>query len=55
MTATILKFPSPAERAHRRLMAHLFAPRTNRVDMIARALDRQAGRPAAGMFAGVAK
>ena len=52
MTAKILPFPDEAERARRKLYAHLFAPRTNRADMIARALDKQAGREPMGMFAG---
>ena len=54
MTAKILPFPDEAERARRKLYAHLFAPRTTRVDMIARALDRQAGREPAGMFGAAA-
>ena len=54
MTAKIVPFPDEAERARRKLFAHLFAPRTNRADMIARALDKQAGRLPAGMFGAAA-
>ena len=55
MTATIISFPDESERARRRLLAHLFNRPVDRAAAIARALDRQAGRPAAGMFGRVAK
>ena len=53
-SATVIPFPGPAERAHRRLMAHLFNRPPDPAAAIARALDRQAGRALLGMFGGVA-
>ena len=48
----ILPFPGPAERAHRRLMAYLFARQPSAAEMYAKALDRQRGAVQLGMFGG---
>ena len=54
MTATILRFPTAAERSQRRMMAALFNRPVDRAAAIARALARQAGREPMGMFGSVA-
>ena len=50
----LLPFPGPAERAHRRLMAYLFARQPSAAALYERALDRQRGVQPRGMFGSVA-
>ena len=52
MTATIIKFPTAAERNLRLIFAALARKPADPAAAIARALDRQAGRAPMGMFAG---
>ena len=52
MTAKIILFPTAEQRYQRRMLKALFDRKPDRAAAIRRALDKQAGRPAPGMFSG---